>query len=154
MREAIARARRALLLDPSNYDALVLLGTIYSDFDDEKSLAEALQAYDPAIGLEPGRFDAYLEKADLFMDQKRHSEALPLAKKGFELALRDESDPYLLALEYMTWIRALFENKRFKEARRAIQDALQACPGKLMSSSADDWLRLIADAEKAKLVGH
>jgi len=69
LRAARVKANRALMLDPKNYETLVLLGRIMSDFDDPDSVARALEFYDRAIQLCPENPDAYRDKSDVVLFQ-------------------------------------------------------------------------------------
>ena len=147
VREALVKAKRALLLNPSNYDALVLMGSIYSDLEESDSYECALQAFDQAIQLEPDNYFAYSEKAGALLELNMPAEALAMAKKAITLASPDTEEPENAQFAYLHLIEALFANSLFTEARDAIRKAVQECPTELMSSQAEKWLNLIQETE-------
>jgi pentatricopeptide repeat protein len=134
LRAAQVKARRALLLDPSNYDATLLLGQILADYDDDpKSSEEALLYYDRAMSLEPDNPEPYDGKASVLLwDLKQPAEAEQFARQAIALASRRRRDVSLLEMTYSTLIAALMEQGKFTEAREAMRQARQRCPTESM----------------------
>jgi tetratricopeptide (TPR) repeat protein len=158
LREALITAKKSLLLNPENYETFVLLGNIYSDFDDPKSTAQALRYYDQAITLRPEGPGAYDAKAGLLMywlDQPEEAERL--ARKALALSLRtgevSESLEYelsLIALEscYTTLIDILVGRKKYAQARWLIRRALRDCPSENMRGIVEQPLKEIGSSGK------
>src|ERR1700735_27271 len=67
LKAAQVKARRTLLLDPSNYDAALLLGHIFSDYDDPESSEQAAHYYDLAMSLKPDNPEPYDGKASVLL---------------------------------------------------------------------------------------
>jgi tetratricopeptide (TPR) repeat protein len=133
-REALAIAKRSLLLDPRNYKILVLIGDIISDIDDTRSIDQALRYYNQAIALRPECPDAYQSKAGLLMFWlNRPEEAERHARKALALSLRSGEGSEGLEFSYASLIDILVERKKFARARWYIRRALRDCPSEFMS---------------------
>lgn len=147
LREALAIARRSLLIDPQNYEALLLLGNIISDIDDPKCIPQALRYYDQAIALHPEIPDGYDAKADLLMYWlDRPEEAELLARKALALSVQSgEVSEYC----YSTLIDILIGRKKFAQARRLIGRALRDCPGESMEDMVAQRLKEIESSREA-----
>jgi len=147
LREALAIARRSLLIDPQNYEALLLLGNIISDIDDPKCLPQALRYYDQAIALQPEIPDGYDAKAGLLMywlDQPEEAELV--ARKALALSVhRGEVSEYC----YSTLIDILIGRKKFAQARRLIRRALRDCPSESMEDMVAQPLKEIESSREA-----
>jgi tetratricopeptide (TPR) repeat protein len=147
LREAIALARKSLLVDPQNYEALILLGNIISDIDDPKCIPQALRYYDQAIALRPEIPDGYDAKAGLLMywlDQPEQAELL--ARKALTLSVRSgEVSEYC----YSTLIDILIGRKKFAQARWLIRRALRDCPSELMEDMVAQPLKEIETSREA-----
>lgn len=151
LRQALIKARRALLLDPQNYDTFVLLGNIYSNFDDPKSTAEALLCYDQAIALRPKNPDGYDAKAGLLMYWlHRPEQAERLARKALTLSVRSGKASESLEFRYITLIDILMGRKKYAQARWLIRKALRDCPTELMRDMVDQSVNEIDSAAKRK----
>src|SRR5271170_5000937 len=130
LREALAIARRSLLIDPQNYEALLLLGNIIADIDDPKCIPQALQSYDQAIALHPENPDGYEAKAVLLMywlDQPEKAELL--ARQALALSVKSGE---VCEFCYLTLIDILIGRKKFAQARWLIRRALRDCPSEVM----------------------
>ena len=144
LRPALIAARKSLMLDPRNYNTLVLLGSIYSDFDDPKSTAQALRHYDRAIALRPESPDGYDAKAGLLMHWfHRPEEAERLARKAVALSVRTGEASEFLELRYMTLIDILIGRKKYAQARWFIRRALRDCPSEFMRDMVEQPLKEI-----------
>ena len=149
VRSALIIAKRALLLDPSNYEAIVLIGNLYGDSDDARSTSLALEYYDRAIQIDPEAPDAYASKAGLLLyDLNRPQEAEPLANGALALSIRNEDTVTQLELTYLLLIDIFLAQKRFWKARATIREALRKCPGTLMDAIARNARKEI-EAEKS-----
>jgi tetratricopeptide (TPR) repeat protein len=149
VRSALISAKRALLLDPSNYEAIVLIGNLYGDSDDARSTSLALEYFDRAIGLDPEAPDAYASKAELLLyDLNRPDEAEPLAQRALALSIRNEDTVTQLELTYQLLIEIFLAQKRFWKARAVIREALRRCPGTFMDAVAKNARKEI-EAEKS-----
>lgn len=154
LRQALIKARKSLLLDPRNYDTLVLLGQIYSNFDDPKSTAQASRYYDQAITLRPQSPDAYDAKAGLLMFWlHRPEEAERLARKALALSVRSGKASESLELRYTTLIDILVGRKKYAQARWLIRRALRDCPTELMGDMVEKPLQEIESSSKQKHKG-
>jgi tetratricopeptide (TPR) repeat protein len=147
LREAFVIARKSLLIDPQNYEALLLLGNIISDIDDPKCIPQALRYYDQAIALRPEIPDGYDAKAGLLMywlDQPEEAELL--ARKALSLSVhRGEVSEFC----YSTLIDILIGRKKFAQARWLIRRALCDCPSELMEDMVAMPLKEIEALSKA-----
>jgi tetratricopeptide (TPR) repeat protein len=147
LRRALMKARRALILDPSNYDALTLMGSIYAELEDEPdSVQKAFEYYDRALRLEPKNPHAFGSKAALLLYVlDRPSEAQPLAETAVALSVQKRDPPDVLELNYITLVDALIARRRFAQARASIREALRRCRTTLMAESSKVWFKEIAD---------
>jgi tetratricopeptide (TPR) repeat protein len=130
LREALIMARKALLIDPRNYETLLLMGNIIADIDDPKCIPQALRYYDQAISLRPQIPDGYDAKADLLMywlDQPEEAELI--ARKALALSVHSGE---LSEFSYSTLIDILIGRKKFAQARWLIRKALRDCPSEVM----------------------
>jgi tetratricopeptide (TPR) repeat protein len=133
LQEALVTAKKSLLLDPRNSDSLVLLGSIYLDFDDPESTAQALRYYDQAIALSPENSSAYSDKADLLMYYLHQpEEAERLARKALALSMRSREVSECLEHSYSTLIDILIGRKKYTQAHWFIRKALRDCPSEYM----------------------
>ncbi|MFZ0680598.1 hypothetical protein [Candidatus Binatus sp.] len=143
VKAAEVKVRRALLLDPSSYDAILLLGDILADYDDDlKSSEEAIRWYDLAMSMEPDDPEPYHGKAGvLFWDLKQPGAAEQFARQAIALNCRRRRDVFLLEMAYSTLIAALMEQRKFAEAREALRKAQWRCPTESMKALVADTLR-------------
>jgi tetratricopeptide (TPR) repeat protein len=158
LREALITAKKSLLLDPQNYETLVLLGNIYSNFDDAKSTAQALRYYDQAIALRSESPNAYDAKASLLMFWLHQpEEAEHLARKALALSVRTgeaseslEHELSVITLEscYATLIDILVGRKKYAQARWLIRRALRDCPSENMRGIVEQPLKEIGSPGK------
>jgi tetratricopeptide (TPR) repeat protein len=148
LREALAIARRSLLLDQRNYETLVLLGDIISDIDDPNYIDQALHYYNQAIALRPECPEAYRSKAGLLMFWLNEpEEAEQLARRALTLSLRSGEASKDLQFCYGSLIDILVERKKFAPARWYIRRALRDCPSELMSDMVAQPLKEIESSE-------
>lgn len=133
LRKAHTTARKSLLLDPRNYETLLLLGDIISDIDEPKSIAQALRYYDQAIALRPEISDGYDAKAGLLMYWLHQpEEAERLARKALALSVRNAEESESLEFCYTSLIDILVGRKKYAQARWLIRRALRDCPSEFM----------------------
>jgi tetratricopeptide (TPR) repeat protein len=146
LQEALAIARKSRLIDPQNYEALLLLGNIISDIDDPKCIPQALRYYDQAIALHPEIPDGYAAKAGLLMywlDQPEEAELL--ARKALALSVRSgEVSEHC----YSTLIDILIARKKFAQARWLIRRALRDCPSESMEDMVAQPLKEIESSRE------
>ena len=144
LEEALKTAKKSLLLDPRNSDTLVLLGSIYLDFDDPKSTAQALRYYDQAIAIHTESSSAYSNKADLLMYWLHQpEEAERLARKALALSVRGGEVSESLEHSYSTLIDILIVRKKYAQARWLIRKALRDCPSEFMRDMVEQPLKEI-----------
>jgi tetratricopeptide (TPR) repeat protein len=151
---ALVNIKRALLLDPDNYEFLVLAGDILCSLDDEASVAAALEYYERAIRLEPENPDAYDSKSSLLMywtEPPEAAEAERLARKAVALAIM-RGDPESLELKYSNLIGVLETRHKFDALRWTIRQALKKCPSEFLKDLTEATLKRVAivDAEGPK----
>lgn len=154
LREALIKAKRALLLAPDDYDNLILVARILGDFDDQESHAQSLKYYERAIALRPDFPAAYEERAQFLMywlEPPNPVEAERLARKALKLSLRDDEDPETLALTFSTLIGILETRRKFDETRRIIRQALRKCPTELMRGLAEATLSRIGNSTRSRV---
>jgi tetratricopeptide (TPR) repeat protein len=151
LRPALIAARKSLMMDPQSYDTLVLLGSIYLDFDDRKSTAQALRYYNRAIALRPQSPDGYDAKAGLLMYWlHRSEEAERLARKAVALSVRTGEATEFLELRYTTLIDILIGQRKYAQARWLIRRALRDCPTEFMRDMVEQPLVEIALSAKGR----
>lgn len=150
LEDALSRAKRSLLLDPENYEVLILLGRICEAMDDPESVAQALCHYDRAIALHPDNADGYDAKAGLLMYYlNRPEEAERTARKALTAAKARHESPEFLELRYMTLIDILVAREKYPQARWLIRRALRDCPTEFMADMVEMPLKEIDAAPKA-----
>jgi tetratricopeptide (TPR) repeat protein len=151
---AIANMRRALLIDPDNYEFLVFTGVLLDALDDQSAAIKALEYYDRAIRLRPEHPDAYKSKAGALIWAKPPDEANAerLARKAVDLARKFTEDPEGLQYAYMTLLDVLEARNKFGELRWTILKARKDCPTEFMKDITDATLEQIAakDAKGSK----
>jgi tetratricopeptide (TPR) repeat protein len=155
LRVALVNIKRALMLDPDNYEYLVLTGNILFALDDTALAAEALGYYDRAISIEPENPDAYDSKSGVLMywsEPPDEVEAERLARKAATLAERAEEESELLALTYSNLFGILESRKKFAELRWTIRKALKRCPSEFLKDLAEATLMRITieESEESK----
>lgn len=148
---AVLNMRRALLIDPDNYDFLVFMGNLLDALDDQSAAIQALEYYDRAIRLRPEHPDAYKSKASALIWAKPPDEANAerLARKALDLARKFTEEPEELQYAYMTLLDVLEARNKFGELRWAILKARKDCPSDFMKDLTDATLEQIA-AKEAK----
>jgi len=146
LREALVNAQRSLMLDPDNYDTLVLIGEIYFDIGDDSSIHRALECYDRAIGLCPDRPDAYAGKANLMLyDFDAPDDAELLARKALRLSQKTGEDPELLEMNYICLLNVLEARGKLGAARWLIRQALNKNPSDFMQEMAESTLKRMGE---------
>jgi cytochrome c-type biogenesis protein CcmH/NrfG len=142
LKEALASAKRALMLDPDNYESLVLMGEIYFDLGDARSIYQAQECYDRAITLSPKRPDAYAGKANLMLyDLNAPDEAELLARKALRLSQEAGEDPELLEMNYIGLLNVLEARGKFASAKWLVRRALSTNPSDFMRGIANSTLK-------------
>jgi tetratricopeptide (TPR) repeat protein len=131
LRKALINVRRALMLDPQSYDALILSGQIVHELDwSPEGLRRANKYYDRAISLHPGMAAAFSSKAAAFLNTGDFKSAEAPARRAWLLTLRDPnaepSDIKDAACELST---ALEGQGKWKPARIVLQRALKRLQG-------------------------
>jgi tetratricopeptide (TPR) repeat protein len=149
LRGALIKARKSLLLDPENYETLILLGDIFTDFDDPKFTAQALRHYERAIAVRPEDPAGYEGKASLLMYWlHRPHEAEILARKALALSVHNGEVQELLEFRYTTLIDILVGRKKYGPARWLIRRALRDCPSEFMRGVVELPLKEIESSDK------
>ena len=87
MEDAIMAYRLANILDPSNYDGLLLLGSAY-ELNNQDDLAEALYLEMTAT-VSPARPEAYTALINLYLNNDRDPEAAAMMLKAYQSTDRD-----------------------------------------------------------------
>ena len=143
---AITHLRKALLIDPDNYDFLALMGSLFDALDDQSA---ALKYYDLAIRLRPEHPDAYISKSGtlLWASPPDQVEAERLARKAVVLARDFPEEPEELQFAYFALLDVLEARCKFGELRWTIRKARKECPTEFMRDLTDSTLRQIAEKE-------
>jgi pentatricopeptide repeat protein len=142
LKAAEIKAKRTLLLDPSSYDATLLLGHIFADYDDADSSQQASRYYDLAMSLEPDNPEPYDGKASvLLFDLGQPVEAEQLARKAIALASPPQQGSDFLETTYSTLIAALMAQGKFAAAREVMREAQQSCPTESMRALVANTLK-------------
>jgi tetratricopeptide (TPR) repeat protein len=130
LRDAEIKAKKGLLLDPENYELLVLLAHIHLDRDE---FTEGLRYLDQAIALAPDQARAYDSKAQVLIDYlDKPVEAESCARKALSLSKKTGEEPEFLEFRYSTLIDILVARKKYAEARWIVKRALRDCPSDFM----------------------
>jgi tetratricopeptide (TPR) repeat protein len=139
LHEALTKARQGLMLDPSNYELLILAGDIVSESEEDSpdGLRNALEYYARAISLHPKEADAYLSKALTLHGAGRANLAVIEARQALRLMkASNPTDVRGIELAYTTLIDILVDLHRFTEVRATIRSALKHVPTKFMREMA------------------
>lgn len=121
---AMIQVKRALLLRPENFDALLLLGDILSELDEPQSLNQGLIAYDKAIAVEPDNPEGYMAKARTLLERGQAEIAEKVGRKALALARRksveceDREEAYQLVAD------ALIKLERPREAVSLLKEGV------------------------------
>jgi tetratricopeptide (TPR) repeat protein len=146
---AITHMRKALLIDPDNYEFLVFMGELLDALDDESATAQALEYFDRAIRLQPESADAYEAKASTltWANPPDEANAEKLARKAVELARESKEEPDELQYRYLTLLDVLEARNKFGELRWTILRARKECPSEFMKDLTDATQKQIAAKE-------
>ena len=127
LRKALINVKRALMLDPQSYDALILLGNITHELDwSPKGLRAAIGHYDKAISLEPKKADAFFSKGSALVDARDFKSAEGPARKAWLLTLRDpNAEPFDIQAATLYLRDCLVGRNRWKSACLVLQRALK-----------------------------
>lgn len=136
LRRALANVQRVLMIDPKNYDALILLGHVELELDRAGDGAvQAEECYRKAISLDPSNPEAYWAQATLFQETGELRQAERLARYSIRLLLREsDPDPSDLETGYLTLTDILIQLGRCSAARRTLRQALRRVPTPFMHS--------------------
>lgn len=134
LRRALANVQRVLMIDPKNYDALILLGHVELELDRAGDGAvRAEECYRKAISLDPHNPEAYWAQATLFQETGELRQAERLARYSIRLLLREsDPDPSDLETGYITLADILIQLGRHGAARRTLRQALRRVPTPFM----------------------
>jgi tetratricopeptide (TPR) repeat protein len=120
---ALEQVDRALTIEQFNTKALILKGDILFCMDKDK---EALDYFERAIKSDPCSAEAFGSKAGILEVFGQHSEALACCDKAFKLVRA--RDKFLLPSLYDLKLTLLLRVRRFEEARRILNRALEILP--------------------------
>ncbi|MGA2850567.1 MAG: tetratricopeptide repeat protein [Terracidiphilus sp.] len=97
--QAIAAYRKALQITPDNAEIYSNLGATYIDQGGKESLANAMQALEKSIALNP-TYPAYGNLGNLYLQQKRYQEAAAVTEKALQIDGHDYDVWNNLAIAY------------------------------------------------------
>lgn len=154
---ALEEVDRILSIEKDNIKALILKGDILFCMDLD---TEALECFEKAISANPYSAEAYGSKAGVLDVLGRYEEALASCDKAFDLSRL--KDRYLLPSLYDQKIMLLIRTRRFEEARRILNRALNvlsdedssylsSCYQGMIESSCKLRRKRLAQAEKLSL---
>jgi tetratricopeptide (TPR) repeat protein len=128
--KALINAKRAIILDPNNYAALVLLGKIVGEQDEsENGLRTALDYYDKAISVNPNIPDAYQAKGIALFDAQKFRLALEPNWRAWRLTRSDpNSIPFDIEVASIYLRDTLVKLGRWRFARNVLESALGQIP--------------------------
>lgn len=131
LRKALINVKRALMLDPQSYDALILSGQIAHELDwSPEGLRKAVEYYDRAISLHPGRAAAFSSKGAAFLNKGDFKSAEAPARKAWLLTLRDpNAEPFDIEDAACDLSAALAGQGKWNPACRVLQRALKRLQG-------------------------
>jgi tetratricopeptide (TPR) repeat protein len=140
-RAAICYLEEALEADPHCYEALVMLGEVWDDAEEELGLKEgegsrrALPYYERAIALQPDNAEAYAEMSGALVHLDQYERALEAANQALALLdqppVTDHSDDVWVNIAetvYRMRALALLNLNRPAEGRRVLDEGLQRFP--------------------------
>lgn len=154
---ALEQVDQALSIEKDNLKGLILKGDILFCMDDDQ---EALKYFDMAINADPHSAEAYGSKAGTLDVLGHYEEALYHCDKAFDFV--SPKDKFLLPSLYDQKITLLLRTRRFEEAKRTLNKALQSLPEEdasylnscyqsMIDSSCKLRRRKLAQAEKLSL---
>jgi len=126
-KEAMGMYIKALVLEPSNFDALIALGACQAATGD---VISATAAYERSIAMNPDAGTEYKELGDLYMAQKKEAEALKAYIKYLDKIPGDRNTAAIVG-------RLMYEKKKYADAAKYLS---------LSGSTEPDMLFMYADA--------
>ncbi|HXT24227.1 MAG TPA: protein kinase [Candidatus Eisenbacteria bacterium] len=106
--DAIAEYERVIELTPDNPSVYSNLGAEYQSLGDQASLKKAESSFNKSIEISP-TYAAYANLGNLYMDQRRYSEAAEATRRALELNASD----------YRVWINLLLDQRLLKDIESA-----------------------------------
>lgn len=142
-KEALSHIEAALEIEPKHVQAMILAGDIYQldceelGIDPDKAFQIAIQCYDRALAVDPKLAEAWAGKAEVLYWSRCPELALESAETGlFLLPLcigyaMNSPDVHINVAEtlFKYKVSALLRLGRKDEARQALSDGLEYCPG-------------------------
>ncbi|OWK39440.1 tetratricopeptide repeat protein [Fimbriiglobus ruber] len=117
--KAIQDYDEAIRLDPKSTSPLVSRGIIWKD---KKEYDKAIQDFNEVIRLDSKNVFAYFNRGDTWTSKKNYEEAI----RDYEEAIRlDPMNAY--SLNKVAWLRATCPNAKYRDGKRAVEDAKRAC---------------------------
>jgi tetratricopeptide (TPR) repeat protein len=146
LRKAMVYAKRALMFEPSCYEALILAGHIVGELDEsEEGLRRALDYYLRARRVCPSDPDSYGSEARALGDVGQAELAEQPARKAWRLTLDDPSaDDFDLEVACIELRDILVAQKKWEAASRVLEAGLIRVPG-------SDWLRRVLELTHKKI---
>jgi len=126
-KEAMEMYTKAIVLEPSNFDALIALGACQAASGDINS---AIAAYERAVIINPDAGAEYKELGGLYMKQKKETEALKAYIKYLDKIKGDRNIAAIVG-------RLLYEEKKYADAAKYLS---------LSGSTEPDMLLMYAEA--------
>jgi tetratricopeptide (TPR) repeat protein len=146
LRRALVSVKRALILPPDNYDALILMADILGELNDSPdSLIEATELYDKAISLQPKNPKGYSAKASTLLDAGRADLGEIEARKVWKLIVQNTASLELEEGDIKDACQlladSLIELKKPKEAIAVLRDGLEHEPTEAMANMLNNYIR-------------
>lgn len=118
IQEGIADFKRAIELDPKNYNAWVSLGYAYYTLSpiQPEMAQKSVDAYNEAIEIDPESPDAFIQLGILYYSREQYETALTYFKKATELAQFNSGAWYRLGQTYQQQGNKTEAKKAFEKA--------------------------------------
>jgi tetratricopeptide (TPR) repeat protein len=149
LRGALVSVKRALILKPDDYDALILMADILGELaeldDSPGALKQAIELYDKAISLEPGHPDGYSAKARSLLSAGKAAMGEIEAREAWKLVMSNTAGVELKEGDVQDACQlladALIELKKPEEALAILRDGLEHQHSESMAEMLDNYIR-------------
>ncbi len=127
---ALVCVKRALIVQPDNYDALILMADILGELNESPdALSQAIELYDRAIALQPNNPEGISAKARTLLDAGKAESGEIEARKAWQLVMQNTASVELEEGDVQDACQlladSLIELKKPKEAIAILRDALE-----------------------------
>jgi tetratricopeptide (TPR) repeat protein len=132
--KAIADYNEAIRLKPKDAFAYINRGNAWGQ---KKEYGKAITDYDEAIRLNPKDAWAYINRGNAWSNKKEYGKAIA----DYNQAIRLER--FFLAYRNRAWLEATCPDARFRDGKKAVDDATKACDLAMEAWGTDGWKNAI-----------